>query len=85
MGVYFITFSQNMTPKGAISQKAYVLGPVKAYWMAFYNSVCSALQLAAALPEVNIVISNFVCVGFVVCLLNAISSQTKKTQCKLEF
>jgi hypothetical protein len=21
-----------------------------AYWMAFYNSVCSALQLAAALP-----------------------------------
>jgi hypothetical protein len=27
IGVYFITFSQNMTPKGAISQKAYVLGP----------------------------------------------------------
>jgi hypothetical protein len=24
--VYLITFSQNMTPKGAISQKAYVLG-----------------------------------------------------------
>jgi hypothetical protein len=27
MEVYFINFSQNMTPKGAISQKAYVLGP----------------------------------------------------------
>jgi hypothetical protein len=50
MGVYFITFSQNMTPKGAIRQKAHVLEPEKAYWVAFYNSVCSALQLAAALP-----------------------------------
>jgi hypothetical protein len=27
--------------KGAISQKAYVLGREKAYWVAFYNSVCS--------------------------------------------
>jgi hypothetical protein len=49
MGVYFIAFPPNMTPKGAISQKAYVVRPDEAYWVAFYNSVCSALQLAAAL------------------------------------
>jgi hypothetical protein len=39
-----------MTPNEAISQKAYVLGQEWAYWVAFYNSVCSALQLAVALP-----------------------------------
>jgi hypothetical protein len=41
--------------------------------------------LAAALPQVNILLSNVVCVGFVICLPNAITSQTKKSQCKFEF
>jgi hypothetical protein len=39
-----------MTPNEAISQKAYVLGREKAYWVAFYKSVCGALQLAVDLP-----------------------------------
>jgi hypothetical protein len=48
MGVYFIKNSQNMTPKGAISQKSLSTWTREAYRVAFYNSVCSALQLAAA-------------------------------------